>query len=183
MTSQPTFPGIFVTFSKQCAWGRSDGHGSRGSCPSAKAPALAQPERPGRVQASHLCPPCHALSVPGPADPAQQQSPREDLVTQPWCPSPWHVAHPPPSPGAWPGLSPMLGAELGARGHKQGTNQTSGFFKFSVGVSPCRAGMEEGSPHSPQVQVTTVGRGRRDWHPAHASQRGERGAYSCDTDS
>lgn len=50
-------------------------------------------------------------------------------------------------------------------------------------LSPCRAGMEEGSPHSPQVQVTMVGRGRRDWHPPHAGQRGERGAYSCDTDS
>lgn len=43
--------------------------------------------------------------------------------------------------------------------------------------------MEEGSPHSPQVQVTMVGRGRRDWHLPHAGQRGERGAYSCDKDS
>lgn len=95
MTSQPTPPGIFVTFSKLCVWGRTNGHGSRGSCPSAKAPA--QPERPGRGQASHLCPPCHALSVPGPADPPQQQSPQGDQVNTPGvhhCDM-WPICHPP----------------------------------------------------------------------------------------
>lgn len=40
-----------------------------------------------------------------------------------------------------------------------------------------------GLPTFPTVQVTTVGRGRGDWHPPHAGQRGERGAYSCHTDS
>lgn len=47
---QPTHtPWHFRDIFKLCVWGRTDGHGSRGSCPSAKAPAPAQPERPGKV--------------------------------------------------------------------------------------------------------------------------------------
>lgn len=91
MTSQPTLPGIFVTFSELCVWGRTDGHGSRGSCPSAKAPA--QSERSGKVQASHSCPPCRALSVPGATTAAE---PPGRCGETPLGPSPWHVTHPHP---------------------------------------------------------------------------------------
>lgn len=127
MTSQPTLPGIFMTFSKLCVWGRTDGHGSRGSCPSAQAPAPAQL----RAQEGCRYPTCALPAMPPVSlDLQTQQSSRAPgrsgeaaLVS-----ITLHVAHPPPSPGAWPGFSPMLGAELGAQGHKEGTNQASGFF-------------------------------------------------------
>lgn len=100
VTSQPMLPGIFVTFTELRVWGQIDHHCSEGSSPlqwPQPQLGLSIPEiREAACMPFMPSLPCRALSPPSPADRPQQQSPQAEPVGHPWCPSPWHMACPPP---------------------------------------------------------------------------------------